>query len=125
MAYKNDLEETGNAPQLVADPLTSASQTDKSGAAINLPAWVAPYLENDIDFNKLYQYQYKVGNVLFCDSINSIPYLINSEPKTQVEKLREADIYYNALFWWSSAYPELFYNLDDSNFLQALSQKKK
>jgi hypothetical protein len=125
VAYKNDVEETGNTPQLVADPLTSASQTDKEGASINLPAWVAPYLENDIDFNKLYQYQYKVGNVLFCDSLNSIPYLINSEPKTQVEKMKEADKYYNVLFWWSSAYPELFYNLDDSNFLQALSQKNK
>ena len=125
VAYKKDFEETGNAPQLVADPLSSASQSDKSGSAINLPAWVAPYLENDIDFNKLYQYQYKVGNVLFCDSLNSIPYLINSEAKTQDEKLKEADKYYNALFWWSSAYPELFYNLDDPNFLQALNQKNK
>ena len=125
VAYKMDVTETGNTPQFVADPQTSASQSVKAGSAITLPAWVAPYLENDIDFNKLYQYQYKVGNVLFCDSLNSIPYLINSKAKTQAEKLIEADKYYNALFWWSSAYPELFYNLDDPNFLQALNQKNK
>jgi hypothetical protein len=120
-----DVKETGNTPQAVSDPLASETSSGKSNHAVNLPAWVAPYLENDIDFNKLYQYQYKVGNVLFCDSLNSIPYLINSEPKTQAEKLKEADKYYNALFWWSSAYPELFYTLDDPNLLLALNQKNK
>jgi len=125
VAYKMDVTETGNTPQAVSDPLASETSSGKSNHAINLPAWVAPYLENDIDFNKLYQYQYKVGNVLFCDSLNSIPYLINSESKTQAEKMKEADKYYNALFWWSSAYPELFYTLDDPNLLLALNQKNK
>jgi len=98
---------------------------EKAKQVLSLPRWVDPYLENDVDFNKLYQYQYKVGNVLYCDSINSIPYLFNSGAKTIEEKLKEADKYYNTLFCWSSAYPELFYNLDDPNFLLALKQKNK
>ena len=121
----NDVTENGSSPQFVdvAPPNTSTKNINRP--KFTLPVWVGPYLSNDLDFNKLYQYQYKVGNVLYCDSLNSIPYLVNAESKTQEEKLKEADKYYNTLYCWSSAYPDLFYTLDDQNFLQALNQKNK
>jgi hypothetical protein len=121
----NDVTENGSSPQFVdvASPNTSTKNINRP--KFILPVWVGPYLSNDLDFNKLYQYQYKVGNVLYCDSLNSIPYLVNAESKTQEEKLKEADKYYNTLYCWSSAYPDLFYTLDDQNFLQALNQKNK
>ena len=99
----NDVTESGSSPQFVdvASPNTSTKNINRP--KFTLPVWVGPYLSNDLDFNKLYQYQYKVGNVLYCDSLNSIPYLVNAESKTQEEKLKEADKYYNTLYCWSSA----------------------
>lgn len=121
----NDVTENGSSPQFVDVGSPNTSTKNINRPRFSLPVWVGPYLSNDLDFNKLYQYQYKVGNVLYCDGLNSIPYLVNADSKTQEEKLKEADKYYNTLYAWSAAYPELFYALDDPNFLFALKQKNK
>jgi hypothetical protein len=121
----NNVNDNAPTPQLVDVDSENTFTKNIKRPEFSLPVWVAPYLDNDLDFTKLYQYQYKVGNVLYCDSLNSIPYLVNAESATQEEKLKEADKYYSALYFWSAAYPELFYALDDPNFLFALKQKNK
>jgi hypothetical protein len=93
--------------------------------AIDLPYWVMPYLENDLDLGKLYQYQIKVGNVLYCDEKTFFPLLVDGSATTMEVKLKEADKYYNAIYWWAASYPELFYGLDDQNLFTALKEKRK
>jgi hypothetical protein len=127
MATKTEVSTDTNlvTPQAVTTPAESGVSQLFDRLAIDLPYWVMPYLENDLDLGKLYQYQIKVGNVLYCDEKTFFPLLVDGSATTMEVKLKEADKYYNAIYWWAASYPELFYGLDDQNLLTALKEKRK
>lgn len=123
------LGEESPAPTLVTvkDPNIEESPTgfNSSKPGFELPSWVRPYLENEENLERLFEFQYRLGNVVYCSSQNLFPLLIDAGALTYEEKMIEADKYYNAIYWWAASYPELFYAIDDENLKTALESKNK
>lgn len=98
------------------DPEGSYSNPDGKGNII-LPVWVREYLSQDNGYEKLYDLQWRLGNILMVEAESMFPLKVSIPERME---RYEMDQYRTALVYWAAAYPWNFYQLPNVALKEAL-----